>query len=190
MHDPELEQYQKADTETLSYFLTEAATGRTRVACFEPLTARDIPELQSEAWTTARFKDVWIEWVDEEHTFKLVVREDDQKQIQGLVRLGEVSRVNYSGRVLRDSLLETAPCNRYQALQRQYQGAGRVLVARMVVESYVQGGSGQLLVRPVAGSLPFYHSLGFENVRHTPYCMLKEADARVLLTQSLADNSR
>lgn len=181
MDDLLLVQLLGANANALPYQITEAAQETKILASFEHLTEQDALEIQSVLWVGARFRDVWLAWLDEEHTFKLVIDSDVKKRIQGIVRLGEVNRAEFVGLSLRGSLLETAPINRQQSLERMYSGIGNALIARMIVESLRQGAKGQLLVRPVDDSLPFYRHLGFHQVRYTPYYVLSAANAQAWL---------
>jgi predicted N-acetyltransferase YhbS len=185
MDDQERIENLKQSVDTLSYVISEVGTDRPVSAYFSALTTADAAELQSAEWLRGRFRDVWLAWLNEEHTWKLVVHTDAEEKIQGIVRIGAIRHTEFVGNALRDSLLEVAPVNRQGAEPRKYRGVGRALIARLIVESYRQGGTGNLLVRPVADSLPFYRTLGFQNVRHTRFYTLGEIEAKTLLASCL-----
>ncbi|WP_395145006.1 GNAT family N-acetyltransferase [Armatimonas sp.] len=77
----------------------------------------------------------------------------------GIVRLGEVpSGVSF----LMRSLLETNPeCQSINARGTKYRGIGRVLIARLVAESYNLGTQGQIRVKAHPRARGFYEALGF-----------------------------
>lgn len=149
--------------------------------CFETLTASDKEILRGEDWQAARFSAVWKELAEREVALKLTLCDGDEKPVLGLVQIGTVQRINLGEIMLRDSLLETAPVHRHGTAQRHYKGVGRVLIARLVVESKVQGAEGRLLVRPVPSSIPFYPKLGFQEARIPSYFRLAVREAEALL---------
>lgn len=185
----ELTELLAKDPNTLPYFITEARTQRTVPVRFERLAAEDEAELNGAEWAEARFVDVWREFIGEGRTLKLVCVEEQDRRIQGLVRIGEVTRADGS---LKRSLLETAPFNRQEAgEQRAYRGVGRVLVARLVVESYQQGGRGKVTVRAARGTAPFYRAIGFkDSPRWLDHLLLDEAEAAELLQAVLISQPR
>ena len=149
--------------------------------CFEPLTAEDSYALNGDDWKGARFSDVWKEWATHNLLLKLVLCDGNDDTILGIVRLGSARRISGGATILRDSLLETAPALQFRAGGRQYRGIGRVLVARLVVESKAQGAEGRVLVVPVHGSSAFYHTLGFRESRVKGEFRLQVQEAEALL---------
>lgn len=97
------------------------------------------------------------------------------------MRLGTLPQSDGETRALSGSLLEANPVYRYGSVQRRYRGIGRVLVARLVVESQLQGAQGRLFIRPVEESRPFYTRLGFLTVPRQPYMRLRVQEAEILL---------
>lgn len=182
--------------DTLPYFITETQSGNPIPVRFEQLTEEDRAELQGEVWAGAVFAAVWPQFIGDEQTRKLVCVSPLEARIQGLVRIGKVA--SGSG-VLTKSLLATALFNRQEmqwqktglpiplvTRQQQYRGVGRVLVARLVVESYRQGGTGKVRVHARPGVELFYRKIGFRNVPHLSHdFVLDEADAETLLQGSL-----
>ena len=143
---------------TLPYFITEPQTSRRVPARFEPLTSGDAVELNNEDWTQATFAPTWLQFVHKEDVYKLVRVDEQDRRIQGLIHVGVVP----PGRTyLAKNLLEAAPFNQRHKNMREYQGIGRVLVARLVAESVIQGWQGRVRVRPRSGTVEFYTSLGF-----------------------------
>ena len=162
---------------------------------FEPLVEDDKIELDGPGWSEqhspipAVFAAVWPAHIGDRQTFKLVCvqRRDsnvhsEYQRIQGLVRIGTVER---RGGFLTGSLLETAPLNRWQLHDRRYSGVGRVLVARLIVDSYLQEGHGKVLVRATPRAATFYTEIGFKAVAPLGYFALSEDGARNLLTHTL-----
>lgn len=145
---------------TLPYFITEAQTGRVVPVRFEQINAADQTELRNEDWQQAVFRDVWPELVRDDHTLKLVCDGGEDARIQGMVRFGNLTR---RSKLLKTNLLEAAPFNRHGRQLQAYRGVGRVLVARLVVESVLQGGHGRVAVLARTGTEPFYRALGFVN---------------------------
>lgn len=84
------------------------------------------------------------------------------------------------------SLLESAPFNRRDVGTPRYKGVGRVLVARLVIESYHQEAQGRLLVETHREAEGFYRKLGFSGL---PYGIkqfkLYQLEARQLLQSVL-----
>ncbi len=174
-----------ADPNTLPYFITETRTGGVVPVRFEPLTPDDDAELKGDRWSAAVFKDVWPSYAHIPNTFKLVCVQDAASDIHGLVHVGKIMTAS---RFLKKSLLETAPSNQHQTSQPRYRGVGRVLIARLVVESYLQGGQGKVMVRPRPGTEPFYRALGFTPAPRLPRrYILDPAAAETLLQKTLLD---
>lgn len=155
--DLELDALLAADPNTLPYFITAAGTGRIVPVQFASLAASDTAELDGANWKEAVFRDVWPVYVGDGQTLKLVCTNEADAAIQGLVRPGQV--IGNSG-FLRKSLLESAPSNRHMTAIPQYRGVGRVLVARLIVESYRQGTGGRVQIVARPGSEGFYRALG------------------------------
>ncbi len=105
------------------------------------------------------FKHVWPQLLTDENTFKLVRVSSTDTRIQGVAHVGSVL---WAGGLLEKSLLEAAPFNLRGQPMQAYRGAGRTLVARLVVESILQGGQGRVGVVPRPGSEAFYQKLGFQ----------------------------
>lgn len=172
-----------SDLNALPYFITEAQTGQTVPVRFEPLALDDISELQSDTWNQAVFSAVWQNYAGDTRTYKLVCTAENGTRIQGITRLGKVLQF---GGLLEKSLLETAPFNRTQSSQRQYRGVGRVLIARLVVESHFLGARGKVRVKPRRGTEAFYEVLGFRKFAGDyKYMELYPSEAEQLLNQSL-----
>jgi hypothetical protein len=171
----ELKQLLTRDPNTLPYRIVEAWTGRAVAVQFAPLTPDDEAELRGPEWRSARFAVVWPEYVRLAGTLKLICRRGRDRRIQGLVYPG---RVPWPGSPLEKNLLEAAPFNQYTAgEQRVYRGVGRVLVARLVAESFRQGGHGCVLVQAAPGSEGFYETLGFQRVTRLGRQFLLDEDA-------------
>ena len=163
------------------YTITDTRQNVKVNACFEPLTASDNEALKGEDWQAARFGDVWKELAQREVAQKLTLCDGDERPVLGLVQIGTVQRTNGGEKMLRDSLLEAALVHRHGTAQRRYSGIGRVLIARLIVESKAQGAEGRLLVRPVPSSVPFYRKLGFQEARIPLYFRLAVREAEALL---------
>ncbi len=177
--DLELDVLLTADPNMLPYFVTEAATGDKISVQFAILGASDIAELHGENWNEAVFRDVWPVHAAEGQALKLVCANQVDTAIQGLVRLGNAT---FAGNFLRKSLLETAPHNRHDIGTPRYRGVGRVLVARLVVESYRQGAQGRVLVETRREAEGFYRRLGFSGLPYgAKQLKLYQAEARQLL---------
>jgi GNAT superfamily N-acetyltransferase len=128
---------------------------------FELLVDSDREALLSEPWRSAVFAEVWQEFLDYPQALKLICGQE----IVGLLRLGEKpTGINF----LRENLLESRP-------ESKLQGIGRVLVARLVAESYNKGAMGQVRVQSHKNAVGFYQHLGFKPNR-TPfgYDLLRE----------------
>ncbi len=189
VNDPPGELLRNRDPDHLPYCVIRVATHRSVRVGFQPLQSGDEAELRGPAWSGAVFREVWPGWIGEPGTYKLVRRHGQDRRIQGLLHLGRVER---DGGALRDSLLETAPYNRERLVaERTYRGVGRVLVARLVLESYRQGGLGQVLVRARPGIEPFYLRLGFRRVPGAgAYFFLEREGATDLLRAALRTAGR
>ena len=172
-----------ADPNTLPYFVTEMRTGSIMPVRFEPLTPDDDVELRGERWSGAVFADVWPSYAHIPNTFKLVCVQNAVSDIQGIVHVGNIMT---AGRFLKKSLLETVPSNQHQASQPDHKGIGRVLIARLVVESYLQRGQGKVMVRPRPGTELFYRALGFTPAPRLPRrYILDRSEAEALLQKTL-----
>ena len=185
--DTELDGWLAADPNTLPYFVTEAATGDRLPVQFASLIDSDIAELLEATWIDAVFRDVWPVHATEGQALKLARVNGADTAIQGLIRLGNAA---VAGNFLRKSLLETAPHNRRDAVTPRYRGVGRVLVARLVIESYRQGAQGRVLVETQREAEGFYRRLGFIGLPYGAKILkLYQAEARQLL-QSVLDVSQ
>ena len=147
------------DPNTLPYFITEAHTGRVVPVRFEWITPADQAELRNEDWQQAVFRDVWPELINDATTLKLVCVSGEDARIQGMILVGRVTRY---GTWLKKNLLEAAPFNQHGRQVQIYRGVGRVLVARLIAESVLQGGQGRVLVKPRKRAKAFYRVLGFK----------------------------
>lgn len=149
----------RLDPNHLPYFVTDSDGAKIPVA-FAPLTRADKSELSGEDWAGALFLDVWRHHAESEEGRSVkLVRTGDPSPIIGLMQLG---RVLGSESYLRKSLLETCPVFRY-GLQTpsSLNGVGKVLVARLVLESYNQGASGAIFVLSHKNARRFYERIGF-----------------------------
>ena len=153
-----------ADPDTLPYFVTDAQSGIAVPVAFQKVTEADAVELRSSEWQKATYADFWPECVRVERTLKLLAAGEENGTIQGMVRVGKVE----AGSIfLSNSLLESAPQNNYDAPTRRYRGVGRVLVARLVVESYLAEQQGRVLISLGASTnKQFYPALGFVKQPH------------------------
>jgi GNAT superfamily N-acetyltransferase len=148
------------DSNRLPY-VVHRATGEPVSVYFAPLDESDRAALLSEPWRSAVFAEVWPEFIGYSRALKLVY----DQEILGLLRLGEKpAGVNF----LRENLLEARP-------ESELRGVGRVLVARLVAESYNRGAMGQVRVESHKNAVGFYQHLGFQANR-TPsgYDLLRE----------------
>lgn len=171
------------DPNKLPYFIVQPGTGAEIPVRFVPLVKADAVKLKSAVWSGAVFRDVWLAWIGNEKTLKLVSASRADRQIQGIVHLGKIRQ---PGGFLRDSLLEAAPFNQRTQSQPQYHAVGRVLVTRLVVESFRQDGRGKVLVRSRPGVVEFYKKLGFRELpRASGYFILDTVEAISLLERSL-----
>ncbi len=155
-----LEEITDQDSNRLPYFAL-GASGEPICVHFEPLVESDREALLSEPWASAVFAEVWPEFIGYSWALKLVYNQE----ILGLLRLGaKPAGVNF----LRENLLETRP-------ESGLRGVGRVLVARLVAESYNRGATGQVRVQSHRNAVGFYRHLGFKPNR-TPfgYDLLRE----------------
>lgn len=162
------------------YFVTDAAEQQVKV-CFETLTANDSATLEGDDWQGARFGDVWKEWAEHEVALKLTLCSGEVKPILGVLKPGTAAEIYGGAIILRDSWLETAPVYRHDTEGRRYRGIGRILVARLIVESKKQGAGGHVLVSPTKDSIPFYRRLGFEESRIKYHLRLNVQEAELLL---------
>ena len=175
----EIDELVGADPNTLPYFVVEARTGKKVAVRFAPVTAADEFELRGEDWSQAVFRDVWPALVGEPNTFKLARIDGENVRIEGMVRIGRMTRW---GGTLQESLLEAAPSNRHIQQQPLYRGIGRVLVARLVVESILHGGQGRVAVHARTGTEAFYRRLGFQEA---PVMRLRADDAGIVVRAAL-----
>ena len=170
------------ETDNRVYYVYDSIVGRDVQVRFEPLTDADRGHLNGPEWLGARFGDVWLESAGRGVALKLTLRDGSAKPVLGVVRLGIAPSTNGHKGALRSSVLETAPAHRFGAVARRYRGVGRVLVARLIVESKAQCANGRILLRPARGSVTFYRSIGFLDSPMRPYLRLEPEDADALLT--------
>jgi hypothetical protein len=144
--------------DSLPYFIRDARTNRQVPVCFEPMTRDTVPELEKSHWM-----EIWDElfWARAGPMWKLVCAECSDGRLQGLVLFGSVRS---PGEPVRASVLEAAPHNRYGASNRQHCGVGKVLVARLIVESQQRGGNGTVLGTPPPGATAFLKRIGFREI--------------------------
>ena len=177
-----------SDPDTLPYFVIEVQTERIVSVTFKEVTEADAVNLESAEWQNAVYRDNWLQYVRYEpfrpSIRKLVLMDEEDGAIQGIVRLGEVEK---RGGFLRHSLLEAAPRNVHNALGRRYRGVGRVLVARLSVESYAAHQQGRLeITRGTSAPPKFYSDLGFSQRKPSKeQYLLLEREARNLLQSVL-----
>ena len=172
-------------TANKGYFVTDTA-GQIIAVCFEPLTADDTHALNGDDWRGARFGAVWKEWAAHNLALKLVRCDSSDPSLFGIVKLGTAAQITVGATILRDSLIETAPAHQFGTAGRRYRGIGRILIARLVMESKAQGANGRVLVLPVEGSTPFYLALGFQVSRIKYRLRLEEREAETLLKTCLS----
>jgi hypothetical protein len=171
------------NSDALPYFITEIESDRPIPVRFALLTAADETELRGEGWAGAIFTEVWSGYAPIEQALKLISVAGTDKRIQGLVRIGTVLP---GSQFLTKSLLEVAPFNRYDSQPRIYRGVGRVLIARLIAESYRQGTQGRIRVHARPGSESFYRALGFRT-KLPPIFMLDTESAERLLNEVLLE---
>lgn len=121
----------------------------------------------NEWWKASIYFAVWqqvaLHEVAQPTSLKLVVADEQETQILGLLRMGGGTSMQVTnGKRNTQSLLETAPRLRYASRQREYRGVGKVLVARLIAESIVRGKGGALIVTPRPQTYSFYRHLGFK----------------------------
>ncbi len=137
--------------------------------------------MDGEDWRGGRFLEVWKEALGQNTALKLTLCEGEEKPLLGIVRLGTAPRLNGTVGALRGSLLEAAPIHRHGKAGQRYRGIGEVLVARLVIESKIQGAEGPVRVRPIRGSEAFYKKLGFITAPNSVYAILEVEKAEALL---------
>ena len=163
----------------LSYLLWDAHKGERRIAFFAQLGRADRASLDKPAWSQAVFIDAWREHAEYgQLAFKL--QADDGMGMLGLVAPGKIRTGFLAG-----SLLETVPGCQYPAIA-PYRGVGKVLVARLVVESILRAGKGRIMVLPRLECRGFYLNLGFVQAAHSRHLVLLEQPARALLEDTIA----
>ena len=176
--------------ETQNYTILRAGTSGERVSTsFAPLEAADATEIGGVDWQGV-YAAVWQRILEEESlrrcTLKLVCDGEEDRRIQGLLYLGERGSPLWS----LECLLEAAPWNRYglPSERRQYQGVGKVLVARVVAEHLALGYRDPLLIDVAPRAVRFYERLGWvqprQSARPNRY-MLEIAKAEALLQSVL-----
>jgi hypothetical protein len=113
-----------------------------------------LQELNGEDWAGALFLDTWRHYAENNdgRTVKLN-RAGTGLPVIGLLRLGNVAEGDI---YLAKSLLETCPVFRHDFhVPSSLYGTGKVLVARLVAESYNQGAGG-ILVKSHPKARRFY----------------------------------
>ncbi len=156
---------------------------------FMPLEAGDEAYINAQ-WRNSVFFAVWQRLAQHEiaqpTSLKLVADAEQEKPILGLLRIGGGASMQVTyGKLNTQSVLETVPRFRYQSKEREYRGVGKVLVARLIVESILQGQGGNLVVSPRPQIIPFYRHLGFQQSRRNPRYFFIRAEAGMLLLQSV-----
>lgn len=179
MDERALALFLSVDPDTLPYFVNDARTEDRVPVRFRGTAEPDAAELNGPDWSESVFREAWLELIKEARALKLVCADNADASVQGLVSVG---RVLPGGGALRKSLLEAAPPNRHGAHPQRFCGVGRVLVARLVAESYRRGARGAVTVRARVGSEGFYRALGFRGSPYRPQAFtLYEAEALPLL---------
>lgn len=150
------------DPNQLPYFVTDGAGNLVPVE-FVPLTSTDAAELSGFDWLGSVFQPTWIHLCGAPVVYKLV-EPGTASPIIGLIHIGKVAA---GFGALKGSLLETAPVHRFRPNNPLFgfRGVGRVLVARLIVESYNTGGSGAVRVDARSGAVNFYRRIGFVQER-------------------------
>jgi len=154
--------------ESERFFIWDASTDQPIAVRFESLSESDREELESPNWAGAKFREVWLQSLDcgtsgtSASALKLVTDAGEPSGILGLLFIGVPRRAAY----LKGSLLESSPKFRYRGGRpRIVRSIGRVLVARLILESERRGKHGKVQVTPIAGSEDFYTRLGFSSRR-------------------------
>jgi Acetyltransferase (GNAT) domain len=129
---------------------------------FDLLETADSEEIMGDRWKDAVYRKAWIAFLGltpHESILKLRLNVTDTSNIEGVVKLGQIPE---GGGALRTSLLESTPTNRWSTQKSPvFSGVGRVLVARLIAESYNKGGHGVVTVEPHPAAVGFYQKLGF-----------------------------
>ncbi|GEM_PF-2113517 len=173
--------------DTLPYFVMEAGQRvQVRFTTLEPDDEQHI----AASWTGAVYFDLWLydahQAIMHQITRKLIAADGNTENILGLLRMGNAVSVRLTYRKLNtQSVLETAPHLHYRRAERAYHGIGKVLVARLIAESIVQGHGGALVVSPHTRAIPFYRHLGFHPYRRDQRRFSIEAVAGTRLLQSV-----
>ena len=145
-----------ADANRLPYFVMDGAGNRVTVE-FAPLIEADKAEIEGADWIGSVFREAWMQWCGVPPTIKLVEK-GGASPILGLVRPGVVPEGDLA---LRGSILETTPALRFRVGSvSPLRGVGRVLLARLVVESYNQGANGALYIKSRPEAYGFYDAVG------------------------------
>ena len=155
---------------------------------FKPLEAEDEVYI-TDWWRSSIYFAVWQQVAQYEvaqpTSLKLIVADEQEKQILGLLRMGGPSMQVSYGKLNTQSMLETAPRFRYRVQGRDYKGIGKVLVARLIAESVVHGKGGALIVTPRPQTYPFYRHLGFQPSSRDPNRFFVREGAGMQLLQSV-----
>lgn len=155
------------NADTLPYFVMRAEQRvPVRFTMLEPEDERRI----IDTWRGAVYFDLWQYDASQadayQTTRKLIVADGSNDSILGLLRMGDSSSVLADPVKLNtQAVLETAPRSKYQRRAREFSGAGKVLIARLIAESILRGRNGGLVVTPRPQAIPFYQHLGFRQTR-------------------------
>jgi len=173
----------------LSYPLLHLPSGVTKPAIFENTNLSDLIELQTwpscggSLWTPgcSAFYDVWLNCVGQvvPPVLKLCLREESASKIQGLLHLDPAKPCQS----LSDRRLESAPLNQANVPNRLYQYVGRALVARMIIDCFLQGKS-TLFIHVDSRNIGYYQRFGFISSPIYPGRMaLDRSDAEIFLVK-------
>ena len=151
-------------------YVVEDRAGNPITVQFLPFLSGDQSIVAGSAWNGSAFQSSWVGLAGAPRILKLVDPTALSSAIMGLLTLGDVTP---GSTAIRNNMLETAPAYQYSNRTQSgvvtgIKGIGRVLVARLVAESYNQGGDGSVLVRPRPASVRFYVKIGFVAVGNVP----------------------
>jgi hypothetical protein len=172
-----LEEISDQDRNRLPYFIHGVQGEPIRVH-FEPLIQSDREALTQSPWLDAVYWESWPFFVEEPKTLKLVRSDGENSEILGLLRLGEKLPGTM---LLMKNLLEANPKYRSSiGANREVRGIGKVLVSRLVAESYSLGAAGQVRVKAHHNAIKFYLGIGFKQTVLTHKYDLLRDPARIL----------
>ncbi len=172
-----------SDLDTLPYRVWSETNEPVAVRFALP-TESDREKLSVYPWNLAVYGPAWPDFIGDSKTRKLISTDGDSPEILGMLRIGEALPGHY---YLLRNLLEANPEYKYpkNLSSRRIRGIGRVLVARLVAESYNRGMEGRVQVRSHPGAVSFYKHLGFqENRLPFVYDLMKE-EAEALFDLSI-----